>query len=521
METVILTGTGTAISQDQNFARDIAYDQARDDARIQIGAASANISQTKQISERTFILTKGKNKGYYKTVAVAEYSFTNIVKMTNAQKETELGLQKAYKDNLLRIENAPEEQKEALRTFDSAGQGISINLTEAENLAFANAIDRAIQKQGGETADVSSTKITSNTNTQEVDATGEQVYKANVTLKVQLDNIRKYTAEEKKNVEKAKKERNKALQQEQNQKKQEDAQRKAELEREAKARIKAEKEKIRLKAKQFKDRARSLKAQFKSKGGIKGGIAMVVALLVGNMTAQITLRIKSEVTRILSKFQNQCPPPKELARIVKIKNNLLKVLNSFQKRLDKLTKISQRLLKTVTLVKRIIKIITSIPIPTSFPYVPGIPISILTKYSNALIKLNKLLDTLTDQAAAITAVIANISAIIGALKKVLEELDVQIEACSKDPNKAIVAANILETSAQAAGASAAAKPADFYYKGYRLEIVQDVVDYKLAPKRHAIAIDKRGVVMLYGPSSFSSSTQILLDELKFRIDQLL
>ena len=412
-------------------------------------------------------------------------------------------------------------------TFSSAGQGISINLTEAETLAFTNAVDRAIQSQGGETADIGRTKIISNTHTKEVDATGEQVYKATTTIRVQLSNIRKYTAEERKNVDKVKKERNKALQQEQNQKKEQEAQRKAELERDAKARIKAEKEKIRLKAQQYKDRARKLKAQFKSKGGIKGGIAMVVALLVGNMTAQITLRIKSEISRILSKFQNQCPPPKELAKIIKIKNNLLKVLNSFQKRLDKLTKISQRLLKTVRLVKRIIKIITSIPIPTSFPYVPGIPISVLTKYSNALIKLNKLLDTLTDQAAAITAVLTNISAIIGALKKALEELDVQIQDCSKDPNKAIVAAGIAESSIQAGGSQAGGlktgglQPADFYYKGYRLEIVQDIVDYKLAPKRRAIAIDKRGVVMLHGPSSFSSSTQILLDELKFRIDQLL
>ena len=63
-------------------------------------------------------------------------------------------------------------------------------------------------------------------------------------------------------------------------------------------------------------------------------------------------------------------------------------------------------------------------------------------------------------------------------------------------------------------------PGEYLYKGYRLRIVQDTIAYKLAPKRHAIAIDKKGVQVLQGPSSFSSSTQVLLDELKFRIDQL-
>ena len=516
MEELVATGTGTGIGRDYAISKREAYEWARTDARIKVGVLNAAVAtRDEKTIERNFALTKGRYKGYYKTIVTTEFSFTDVTMMTDADRESELRIQQAYNNNLVRIENAPEKGEETSGTFDSIGQGVSINLTEAENLAFANAIDRAIEKQGGETADVSHTTITSNSYVQEVDATGEQVYKASVTLKVKLDNIRKYTAEEKKNVEKAKKERNKALQQEQNQKKEEEAQRKAEQERELKAQIKAEKEKLRLKAKEYKDKARKLKAQFKSKGGIRGGIAMVVALLVGTMTAQITLRIKSEVTRLLSKFQNQCPPPKELARIVKIKNNLLKVLNSFQKRLDKLTKIAQRLLTTVAIVKRIIQIITSIPIPTAI--IPpgggiGIPVSVLTKYSNTLIKLNKLLDTLTDQAAAITALITNVSAIIGVLKKALEELDLQIQGCSKDPNNAVVALSVAETSTQ---------PADFYYKGYKLEIVQDVVDYKLAPKRHAIAIDKRGIIVLSGPSSFSSSTDILIDELKFRIDQLL
>jgi len=269
-------------------------------------------------------------------------------------------------------------------------------------------------------------------------------------------------------------------------------------------------------AKAAQQKIKEAQAAFKAVGGIKGGgIAAIVAVLVGTLRAQLILRIQTELFKILNKFLNQCPNPKDLQRIIKIRNNLLKNVNSFQKRVDKLAKIAQTLLITVTAVKLLIKIITSIPIPTAVPPGVGIPVNILTKYSNTLIKLNKILDRLVAEAAAINAIILGVSAIIKNMKQRLESLDAQIQACIKNPSELLVETSIAESS------SNTIPQEDFFYKGYRLEIVQDVVDFKLAPKRHAIAIDRGGTVRLSGPSSFSSSTQILLDELKFRIDQLL
>ena len=285
--------------------------------------------------------------------------------------------------------------------------------------------------------------------------------------------------------------------------------------------VKAKADAAAAKVKAAQQKIKETQAVFKAAGGIKGGgISVIVVVLVGTLRAQLVLRIQQEIFRILNKFINQCPKPKDLERIVKIRNNLLKNINSFQKRIDELSKIAQTLLITVTVVKLLIKVIKSIPVPTAI--IPpgggvGIPLKIPTTYSDTLVKLNKRLDLLIAEAATITAVLGGVSAIIASLKQRLESLDAQIQACTSNPSQALVTASVLESSALAAGV----QPADFYYKGYKLEIVQDVVDYKLAPKRHAIAIDRRGVVVLQGPSSFSSSTDILLDELKFRIDQLL
>jgi hypothetical protein len=56
---------------------------------------------------------------------------------------------------------------------------------------------------------------------------------------------------------------------------------------------------------------------------------------------------------------------------------------------------------------------------------------------------------------------------------------------------------------------------------YTLEIIKDENSPSIAPRNYAIAKNAEGVVVFKGPKSFSSSTQILLQEIKFRIDNQL
>ena len=67
---------------------------------------------------------------------------------------------------------------------------------------------------------------------------------------------------------------------------------------------------------------------------------------------------------------------------------------------------------------------------------------------------------------------------------------------------------------------------NFFHTGpngtvYKLEIIIDPESPQIAPRRFAVAKNKDGTVVLKGQKSFSSSTQILLDEIKFRIDNQL
>lgn len=56
---------------------------------------------------------------------------------------------------------------------------------------------------------------------------------------------------------------------------------------------------------------------------------------------------------------------------------------------------------------------------------------------------------------------------------------------------------------------------------YELKIIVDPLSPKIAPRRFAVAIDPEGVQLYKGAKSFSSSIDVLLDEIKFRIDNQL
>ena len=56
---------------------------------------------------------------------------------------------------------------------------------------------------------------------------------------------------------------------------------------------------------------------------------------------------------------------------------------------------------------------------------------------------------------------------------------------------------------------------------YTLEILPDLEGSTIAPRHFAVAKDYEGTIVMKGPKSFSSSIDVLLDEIKFRIDNQL
>ena len=271
------------------------------------------------------------------------------------------------------------------------------------------------------------------------------------------------------------------------------------------------------KAKAIQQQIKDIQALSKTPGGVKGGIAAVVASQVGGLRGKLVAQVQKQILILLNKFSSGCPNSKELERIIKTRSTLLRHIASFEKRINKFSSIASTLTTTVTLVSVAIKIITSIPIPTSVPPGAGIPVNILTKFSNALVKLNKTVDKLSGDAVAITALISSIGPLLTSLKNRLNSIDLAIQQCSLGQPADL--GQILLTAQPPENTGSEGTPnTNYEYQGYTLEIVQDPNSPKIAPRRFAIAKDKSGIVRFKGDSSFSSSTQVLLDELKFEID---
>ena len=254
----------------------------------------------------------------------------------------------------------------------------------------------------------------------------------------------------------------------------------------------------------------------------------IIARQVGSIQGKLVSQVQNQVLNVLSKFSNQCPNAKEIEKIIRIKNNLLKNINALERRMQKLRGVARKLDTGIRAARVGISIIKRIPKPTVFKIIPGqsggvvigVKFSALTKLSDRLIKLNKLLDALEADKAGILGVISTVSVTLAGVKKRLEAIDLAIQGCSKDSaqlSQIVASAQPPENT----GSEGTPKDPDYYYKGYELAILDDPNSPSIAPRRYAVAKDRLGIIVLYGPSSFSSDTKVLLDEVKFRIDNQL
>lgn len=126
----------------------------------------------------------------------------------------------------------------------------------------------------------------------------------------------------------------------------------------------------------------------------------------------------------------------------------------------------------------------------------------ITGTSQALAELNSALTNISDKLVFAGDALAND---VGVSIEVLETLKKDLE----DISTGIVTKKDEELT-----------NSDLTYRGYLLKIIRDPASPKLAPRHFAVAI-RDGKQELKGPSSFSSSKEVLLDEIKFRIDNQL
>ena len=265
----------------------------------------------------------------------------------------------------------------------------------------------------------------------------------------------------------------------------------------------------------------------------------IIAIQLGDIEADVRGRIQDEVRRLTVQFANECPSPAALTRIIGIQNNLATRINGFEGRIRPFRRMVTRLESSFRVAINVIKILKLIPIPTAQGTPPtgatsdvggflfALPIKITNKYADLLRLASELAASIEDDINACNGLLEETEFDLVSLKNDLEVLNPSIEECTR--NQGLSADQLKQIREAAEGTNktgTAGTNTDIPFrstngKDYTLSVVTDPNSPSIAPKRYAVAKDQIGVVVLRGPSSFASSTEVLIQELKFRIDNQL
>lgn len=267
-------------------------------------------------------------------------------------------------------------------------------------------------------------------------------------------------------------------------------------------------------------------------------VAGIIAGQMGNMKADLRIRIASEIREISTMFANECPPPSALPKLINTLNILNSRVNSFKNRITPFRKLISNLEKTLNALINLIKILKLIPIPTATGSPPtgatsdvggfffAIPVKITNKYADLLRLTSELAASVEDDIKASNDVLKMAE---DSLTTVIDELDSVrpiIEQCVLSPSLSAEELKKLKEATQGLKRENQDELTNVSFrssngKDYELSIITDPNSPNIAPRRFAVAKDQRGIIVLKGSPSFASSTKVLIDELKYRIDNQL
>ena len=272
-------------------------------------------------------------------------------------------------------------------------------------------------------------------------------------------------------------------------------------------------------------------------------LALIAATQLGRLQGELEARALSEALLLLEEFLNKCPQIERLESIVEVRNNLLKVVNSFTKQTDKYQKLANSLKTPIQAANILIQLLKVDPTPIAIGTPPlkdfgGLIASKTAGMQNTSAELlrntSKVLESLEDDVTAIENLVGGVNPSLNQVRGILESINVSIGNCIDDYAKednadkqalARLIQKVQPTAILNAGDSNLPLNETTYRNAqgidYTLSIVTQTEGESIAPKRYAIAKDSIGVVVLRGTASFSSDTAILLDELKFRLDNQL
>jgi hypothetical protein len=278
-----------------------------------------------------------------------------------------------------------------------------------------------------------------------------------------------------------------------------------------------------------------------------------VILGVITRTVKSTARFDISINSIKTQFDNGCPAPQELTKIIQSKNQINQALTQALGALGTINSTAGTINGVLTGIDAAITTIKTIPIPSAItPLAPAgvgpslIPGRIFPTLSDALITLRDFVKKNKETLNQIPPAISSIRGVIQGVASNLGSLDVLISKClneqtsnlspeakaayfneigfaltqtgnNSNPNVNINVDKALEDQLKPNSNN------PLFYKDFLLTLEYDSSNTFSFPSRRIKGINNSTKRILYnygGKFSYSASTQVLFDEIKFQIDRL-
>lgn len=218
------------------------------------------------------------------------------------------------------------------------------------------------------------------------------------------------------------------------------------------------------------------------------------------------------IKNILQNIPKQCPS--DLNKIIQKRNLLVKQLNSIYNVISLLSTSLTGITTFLEVLKALIPIFSALPIPNQFTTV-GLVITLKEQQDKLLSFLDRL-SHITGSCALVLAIITNILRLLIFLLNLLDELT---KRCAENNNISFAEINNEILSITSNKEIIEMQSQQNIYKGFTLEVILEPMNDNLQyPRRRAVARNSTGVIVLQGEPSFSSDIGVLINELKFIID---
>ena len=264
----------------------------------------------------------------------------------------------------------------------------------------------------------------------------------------------------------------------------------------------------------------------------KSNLGAYAAIALGKLQALAIQQVQKVILEILEELKKACPPPDKIERMLDRVGKARAVVNGIEQKIGKIKPLPNYLDPIILAATiyvdiqkhRIDTLAPPIALPGGVPNFPQKFTGQITTLTDKVDKWNRFVETLQDDQRAIRDMLLVMDGVFIPIITALNLIESLLDACltnqdlTDEERKALIDKIQGKTDeASIRGITDKSQSG----KTYTIKIIKDPNSPDVAPKRQAIAQDFRGITVLTGPSSFSSSTQVLIDELKFRIDNQL